>query len=290
MDKKQDSRNESINIEINLLVEAIRAKFGYDFRNYSRAHIKRRILHHLGLSGLDSISEMQGKVLHDEGFIQDLLNDLSITVTEMFRDPDFYIALRKEVLPALRTWPFFRIWHAGCSTGEEVYSMAILLKEEGLYDRAQIYATDFNRRALQTAKEGIYPAEHIREYSSNYQKAKGKSDLSDYYNSSYNSVIMNNALKKNIVFAEHNLVTDGDFTEANLIICRNVLIYFDRQLQYKTHNLFLNSLVPGGYLCLGSKETLQFSDAFPYFTVVDESQKIYHKKYILPSQPGYDEV
>ena len=199
----------------------------------------------------------------------------------MFRDPEFYKALRKEVLPALQTWPFFRIWHAGCATGEEVYSMAILLMEEGLYDRVQIYATDFNQHALQTAKAGIYPADRFNEYAANYKKAQGKKKLSDYYNSSYDSVMINNALKKNIVFAEHNLVTDSDFAEANLIICRNVLIYFDRELQNKTHKLFLYSLVQGGYLCLGSKETLQFSDAFPYFNVVDEAQKIYRKKYQL---------
>lgn len=281
MDKEQE--NSITNIEIGLLLEAVYQRYGYDFRNYSRAHLKRRLLHRLGLTGLNNISEMQGKLLHDPSFIQNLLYDLSITVTEMFRDPDFYKTVRKDVLPVLKTYPFCRIWHAGCATGEEVYSMAILLMEEGLYERSQIYATDFNHKALQIAKTGIYSSEHTKEYTANYQRAGGLQNFQDYYATTYNSIILDNDLKRNIVFAEHNLVTDSDFAEINLVICRNVLIYFDRKLQSQVHKLFFNSLVKGGYLCLGSKETMQFSDYASFFNIVDANQKIYQKKYSINS-------
>ncbi|MCK9616843.1 MAG: protein-glutamate O-methyltransferase CheR [Lentimicrobiaceae bacterium] len=277
----KELHNETLNIEINLLLEAIYQRYGFDFRNYSKAHLKRRLLHRLGLSGLNNISEMQGKLLHEENFIHTLLSDLSITVTEMFRDPEFYKSVRNHVFPSLKTYPFFRIWHAGCSTGEEVYSMAIMLMEEGLYNRAQIYATDFNHKALQVAKTGVYSAEHCKEYGNNYQKAGGKKDFSDYYASTYNSIILDNDLKRNIVFAEHNLVIDSDFTEVNLIVCRNVLIYFNSKLQNEVHLLFLKSLIKGGFLCLGSKESIQFSKSASFFTAVDANQKIYQKKYAV---------
>ncbi len=276
-DKELLKENE--NIEIELFLQAIYMKFGYDFRNYGKAHIKRRVRHRLSVSDFDNVCELINKMLYDPVFYQEVLQDLSITVTEMFRDPDFYLAVRKEVVPLLKTYPFIKIWHAGCATGEEVYSMAILLKEEGLLKRSQIYATDFNQMALQKARNGIYPIERIKEYTQNYQKSGGKASFSDYYNARYESVILNESLKENIVFADHNLVTDGVFGEMNLVICRNVMIYFDKELQNKVIKLFYDSLVPGGFLCLGSKESLRFADIAHKFDVTTEKQKIYRKKF-----------
>ncbi len=273
-----DITNQTINIEIDLILEAIYNKYGYDFRNYSKAHVKRRLLNRLATSNLKSISEMQHKVLHEPEFFEVLLRDLSINVTEMFRDPGFYLALRKEVIPVLKTYPFIKIWHAGCSTGEEVYSFAVLLKEEGLYDRSQIYATDFNRDVLDIAKKGIYPIDRIKEFTANYQAAGGKQSFSDYYMANYNSVIYDQSLKKNLVFAEHNLVTDSVFAEVNLVICRNVLIYFNKELQNRVVSLFYDSLINGGYLGLGSKETIQFTTVGNSFDVTNKDEKIYKKK------------
>jgi len=271
--------NQNINLEISLLLEAIFNKYGYDFRNYSKAHIKRRILHRLSLSGLDNISAMTHKAIYDKNFASQILLDFSINVTEMFRDPDFYTFIRKEVIPILKTYPFTKIWHAGCATGEEVYSMAILLKEENLYDRTQIYATDFNAKVIKSAKEGIYSIKNIKDFTRNYQKAGGKESFSDYYTANYDSVIIDNSLKKNIVFSEHNLVTDSVFAEVNMIICRNVLIYFNRDLQNKVLNLFNDSLVPGGILGLGTKESLQFLEKGKNYNCIDLKNKIYRKKY-----------
>ena len=278
MNEKEIIR-ENEDIEIELFLQAIYMKYGYDFRNYGKAHIKRRVRHRISVSGFDSVTEMIHKLLYDEVFYQELLQDLSITVTEMFRDPEFYRAVRKEVVPLLKTYPFIKIWHAGCATGEEVYSMAILLREEGLLKRSQIYATDFNQLALQKARNGIYPIDRIREFTQNYQKSGGKSSFSDYYNARYESVILNESLKENIVFADHNLVTDGVFGEMNMIICRNVMIYFDKDLQNKVIRLFFDSLVPGGFLCLGSKESLRFAEIAGRFESTSEREKIYRKKF-----------
>ena len=280
MINKIDNYNHTINIEIDLILEGIYNKYGYDFRNYSKAHVKRRLLNRLSASKLNSISEMQHKVLHDPKYFEILLRDLSINVTEMFRDPGFYLALRKEVIPILKTYPFFKVWHAGCATGEEVYSFAVVLKEEGIYDRAQIYATDFNHDVLDVAKKGIYPIDRIKEYTSNYQAAGGTQSFSDYYMANYNSVIYDQSLKKNLVFAEHNLVTDSVFAEVNLIICRNVLIYFNKELQNRVISLFHDSLINGGYLGLGSKETLQFTTKATKFDIVNANEKIYKKKIV----------
>ncbi len=279
MKKEQEILKENENIEIELFLQAIYMKFGYDFRNYGKAHIKRRVRHRLSVSGFNNISELIHKMLYDPVFYQEILQDLSITVTEMFRDPDFYISIRKEVVALLQTYPFLKIWHAGCATGEEVYSMAILLKEEGLLKRSQIYATDFNQIALQKARNGIYPIDRIKEYTQNYQKSGGKASFSDYYNARYESVILDESLKENIVFADHNLVTDGVFGEMNMIICRNVMIYFDKDLQNKVIKLFFDSLVPGGFLCLGSKESLRFGIHASKFDATIEKQKIYRKKF-----------
>ncbi|NOU45563.1 MAG: protein-glutamate O-methyltransferase CheR [Bacteroidales bacterium] len=265
------------NHELELFLELIYRVFGYDFRNYNKAHVKRRILHRINNLELGSISELQHKVLHEAGYFDLILRDLSINVTEMYRDPGFYKSMREEVIPILRTYPYIKIWHAGCATGEEVYSFAILLQEEGLYERAQIYATDFNQIVLEIAKKAIYPVSKIKEYTRNYQESGGKKSFSDYYVARYDSVIFDQSLKKNIVFAEHNLVTDSVFAEVNLIICRNVLIYFNKELQNKVVRLFTESLIKGGFLGLGSKENLMFTDVFDQYQTIDLKEKIYKK-------------
>lgn len=275
---REFSSDQTEDIEIELLLEGVYRRFGYDFRGYNRAHVKRRLLHRLASLGLSSVSQLQHKILHEDLFFQVILRDLSINVTEMYRDPTFYKKLRTEVIPLLKTYPYLKVWHAGCSTGEEVYSVAILLLEEGLLDRTQIYATDFNPQVLEVAKKGIYPVSRIKEYTYNYQVAGGKHSFSNYYTARYDSVIFDLDLKKNIVFAEHNLVTDHVFAEVNLIICRNVLIYFNKQLQNRVVKLFTESLVKGGYLGLGSKENLMFTEVFDAFEVVDSKEKIYQKK------------
>lgn len=273
---KRETSNE--NLEISLLLDAIYRKYGYDFRDYSTASIKRRILRRLSMSGLKSISELQHKIIYDESFFTSLLHDLSVNFTEMFRDPSFYRMLRKKIIPQLNDLPFLKIWHAGCATGEEVYSVAIVLKEEGLYNRTQIYATDFNEKVIQKAKEGIYDIERLKMYTHNYQKAGGLASFADYYTARYEYVLMKKSLKKNITFSDHNLVTDGVFGEMNMILCRNVLIYFSRELQNRVFRLFKESLSNGGFLCVGTKESIRFSDISDDFEDVAKKEKIYRKK------------
>lgn len=279
MKQEEEKIYSTENIEIRLLLEGVFLKYGYDFRDYGKAHVKRRILHRLGLSDLKTISDLQAKVLHDKSFFQLLLHDLSINTTEMFRDPDFFKEIREQVVPILKTYPYFKAWHAGCSTGEEVYSMAIILSEEDLYNRAQLYATDFNHTALQKAKEAIYPAGNMKEYTRNYIKAGGKSSFAEYYNARYDSAIINKHLKKNIVFSDHNLVTDSVFGEMHMVMCRNTLIYFNKSLQDRAIKLFYDSLIPGGFLCLGSKESLTFSAHRDLFEPFNQKLKIFRKKY-----------
>lgn len=273
-----ESNADLLNIEIQLLLEAIFLRYGYDFRNYSKAHIKRRILHRLGMSMLSSVTQLQDRILRERAFFIEFLDDLSINVTEMFRDPEFYKSLRETIIPKLRTYAYFKIWHAGCSTGEEVFSLSILLKEEGLLDRCQVYATDFNRNVLEIAREGVYQKSDIEQYEMNYQLSGGSKKLSDYYKSRYGSVIFDKELSNKIVFADHNLVTDNVFADVNLILCRNVLIYFEKELQDKVIGLFYDSLIPSGILCLGTKESIKFSRHGNLFEIVDEKQKIYKKK------------
>lgn len=269
---------ENERLEIRLLLEAIFLKYGYDFREYSAAHTKRRLRHRLGISNFHNFSEMQHAVIHDEEFFNDLLLDLSINVTEMFRDPHFYMAVRDVLLPRLKTYPFIKVWHAGCATGQEVYSMCILLEEEGMKDRAQIYATDFNALVLERAKAGIYPMDAVREYTANYQRAGGKQSFSDYYTADYDHVAISGSLRDRVLFSSHNLVTDGVFGEMHVIFCRNVLIYFNRELQNKVLKLFYDSLVPGGYLCLGTKESLKFTEFADLFEPVAGREKIFRKR------------
>jgi len=269
--------SENENIEINLLLEAIYQKYGYDFRDYSRASIKRRIKHTLSMSGIENISEMIHLVLYDEHFFNTLLMNFSINVTEMFRDPKFYEALNDTVIKALARQSFIRIWHAGCATGEEAYSMAILLKEAGLYERSRIYATDFNEEVIHKAREGIYPINNILKYGHNYKKTTGKDNFSKYYTSRYDYAIIDRSLRKNIIFSDYNLVTDNVFCEMDLIVCRNVLIYFNKKLQNRVINLFIESLAPKGFLCLGLQESINFSDYANHFNEIARKEKIFQK-------------
>jgi len=246
-------------IEIELLLEGVFRQYGFDFRSYAFASIRRRLWKHITAAGLRTISALQEQVLHDPVAMDRLLLDLSVNVTAMYRDPVFYQAFRQEVVPRLRTYPFIRVWHAGCSTGEEVVSMAILLQEEGLYDRARIYATDINEVVLQQARTGIFPLDRMQEYTENYIRAGGTRSFSEYYTARYDGALFSPALLANVVFSQHNLATDRSFAEFNVIICRNVLIYFDRSLQARVHALFYESLATFGVLGLGSKESLRLS-------------------------------
>jgi chemotaxis protein methyltransferase CheR len=227
--------------------------------------------------GLTTISGLQERVLHEPAMMERLLLDLSINVTAMFRDPGFYRVFREQVVPTLRTYPFIRLWHAGCATGEEVYSMAMLLEEESLYERSRIYATDINEVVLQKAKAGIFPLERMQEYTENYIAAGGKRAFSDYYVAKYGGALFSPSLTRNVVFSQHNLVTDSSFSEFNAILCRNVLIYFDKSLQARVHELFYNSLVMFGILALGSRESLRFSPYEDSYEQINGPEKIYRK-------------
>jgi chemotaxis protein methyltransferase CheR len=264
-------------IEVELLLEGIYRHYGFDFRSYAYASIRRRLWKRIEAEGLGTVSALQGVILHQPQMMEKLLLDLSINVTAMFRDPTFYQAFRDRVVPLLRTYPYIRIWHAGCATGEEVYSMAILLQEEGLYDRSRIYATDINEVVLQKAKEGIFPLDRMQEYTENYIAAGGKRAFSDYYTAKYGGALFNPSLTKNVVFSLHNLVTDRSFAEFNVILCRNVLIYFDKSLQARVHGLFYDSLATFGILVLGSKESLRFSPYEDNYEQINGPEKIFRK-------------
>jgi chemotaxis protein methyltransferase CheR len=264
-------------IEIELLLEGIYRHYGFDFRSYAYASVRRRLWKRIEAEGLGTVSALQEKVLHEPEIMERLLLDLSINVTAMFRDPDFYVAFRRHVIPILRTYPFVRLWHAGCATGEEVYSMAILLTEEGLYERSRIYATDINEVVLKKAKEGIFPLDRMQEYTENYIAAGGTRAFSDYYVAKYDGALFSPALTKNVVFSQHNLVTDHSFSEFNVILCRNVLIYFDKSLQARVLQLFYESLPMFGILTLGSKESLRFSPHDNAYEQLSGPQKIYRK-------------
>jgi chemotaxis protein methyltransferase CheR len=264
-------------IEIELLLEGIYQQYGFDFRSYAYASIRRRLWKRIEAEGLSTISSLQEQVLHQPQMMEKLLLDLSINVTSMFRDPGFYRVFREQVVPTLRTYPFIRIWHAGCATGEEVYSMAILLEEEGLYERSRIYATDINEVVLQKAKTGIFPLDRMQEYTENYIAAGGKRAFSDYYTAKYGGALFSPSLTKNVVFSQHNLVTDRSFSEFNVILCRNVLIYFDKTLQARVVTLFYESLAMFGILALGSKESLRFSPQEDCYEQINGPEKIYRK-------------
>lgn len=264
-------------IEIELLLEGVFRHYGFDFRSYAYASIRRRLWKRIDAEGLSSISELQTLVLHNPQAMERLLLDLSVSVTAMFRDPGFYQVFRSDVVPLLRTYPFIRIWHAGCSTGEEVYSMAILLEEEDLLERTRIYATDINAAVLQQARAGIFPLNRMQEYTENYIRAGGKRSFSEYYTAKYDGALFSPLLSRNTVFSQHNLVTDRSFAEFTVIFCRNVLIYFDRDLQDHVHSLFYDSLVMFGILALGSKESLRFSQYEPCYEKLHPREKLYRK-------------
>jgi chemotaxis protein methyltransferase CheR len=264
-------------LEIELLLEAIYRRYGLDFRQYAQASLKRRLYRRLHAEGLETLSELQNRLLHDPPCMERLLLDLSINVTAMFRDPSFYVAVREKIVPALHTYPFTRIWCAGCSTGEEVYSLAILLHEEGLYEKTRIYATDINEHVLQTAREGVFPLERMKQYTQNYIKGGGTGDFSEYYVAAYDSVRFARSLTENIVFAQHNLAMDRGFNEFNVIVCRNVMIYFDKALQNHVHNLFYDSLDMFGILALGHKESIGFTRLADRYEEIDAGERIYRK-------------
>ncbi|MEO6867555.1 MAG: protein-glutamate O-methyltransferase CheR [Gaiellales bacterium] len=264
-------------IEAQLLLDGVHQHYGYDFREYSAASLRRRLAKRMNDEGLATLSQLQDLVLHDGEALSRLLMDLSINVTSMFRDPGFYASFREKVLPLLRTYPFFRIWHAGCSTGEEAYSMAILLHEEGLLDRARIYATDMNEAVLDKARAGIFPVDQMRENTTNYLKAGGTAAFSDYYLARYDGALFHRWLSENIIFAKHNLVVDGPFNEFHVVVCRNVMIYFDQNLQNRVHGLFYDSLARRGVLALGSKESIRFTDHAASYEELDPTWKLYRR-------------
>ena len=264
-------------LEIELLLEAVYRRYGFDFRQYAQASLKRRLWRRAYAEGVHSISELQSRLLHEPQSMERLLLDLSINVTSMFRDPTFYLAFREHVVPLLHTYPFTRIWCAGCSTGEEVYSLAIVLQEEGLYERTRIYATDINESVLATARAGIFPLDKMQQYTQNYIRGGGKLDFSRYYLAAYDAAQFAKTLTENVVFAQHNLATDRAFNQFNVIVCRNVMIYFDKALQDRVHALFYDSLERFGVLALGHKETLAFTPLADRYEELDPAERIYRK-------------
>jgi chemotaxis protein methyltransferase CheR len=271
------SHDELERIETDLLLEGIFRRYGFDFREYAPASLKRRLWRRIHAEGLTSVSALQERVLHDSACMERLLLDLSINVTAMYRDPSFYSAFRDRVVPLLRTYPFARVWNAGCSTGEEVYSIAILLQEEGLYDKTRIYATDINESVLERARAGVFPLDKMQEYTQNYIAAGGKRSFSEYYVANYEGARFARPLLENVVFAQHNLVSDRSFNEFHVIICRNVMIYFDKPLQDRVHRLFYDSLATFGVLALGHKESIKFSPHEERYEKLDAEERLYRK-------------
>ncbi|MGE7138075.1 CheR family methyltransferase [Luteibacter sp. NPDC031894] len=269
-------------IEIQLFIRAMQLRHDYDFSGYAAASLKRRLQQIVRLHDTGTIGGIVQRVLHEEGFVRKVIEGLSVPVSDMFRDPPVFRALREKVLPVLASYPQVNIWQAGCAHGQEVYSLAILLEEEGLYDRAHIYATDFNDAALAAAAEGIYPTREAREWSRSYLDAGGRRSFSDYYSARYEFIRLDQRLRRNVTFFNHNLVTDNVFCEAHLILCRNVLIYFDNALQDRTLQLFRDSLVRGGFLCLGSRENVDFSPVASELSGVEPALRIYR----LAGTPG----
>ena len=264
-------------IEVQVLLEAIYQHYGFDFRGYAPGSLKRRLWRRAYAEKVETMSALQDRVLHDPGVMESLLLDLSINVTSMFRDPSFFQAMRQKLVPLLRTYPFIRIWNAGCSTGEETFSLAILLREEGIYERARIYATDINDKVLERARAGVFPLEKMRDYTENYIRAGGTEEFSAYYTAEGAFARFNRDLSDHVVFAQHNLVSDAAFNEFHLIVCRNVMIYFDRSLQNKVHGLFLHSLSRFGVLALGHKESIRFTEHAAAYEELDGDEKIYRR-------------
>jgi chemotaxis protein methyltransferase CheR len=272
----QDSQSVQ-EIELQLLLEGIFRHYGFDFRNYAMSSLRRRVKNFMRDEDIGSISLLQDRLLHDRAWMERFLYALSVNVSAMFRDPPFYRTFRKEVIPLLKTYPFIRIWLAGVSMGEEVYSLAILLQEEGIYDRCRIYATDINDAVLKKAKEGIYSLDLMQTYTNNYIRAGGTRAFSDYYTAAYDRVILKSSLRENVVFAQHNLASDASFNEFHVILCRNVMIYFNSQLQTHVHQLLHDSLVMFGILGLGARETLKFSPYEYAYQEIDDTSRLYRR-------------
>jgi chemotaxis protein methyltransferase CheR len=271
------ARDDIEEIELALLLDGVFRRYGFDFREYAPASLRRRVWRRANAEGLETLSGLQERLLHDPACMERLLLDLSINVTSMFRDPTFYVAFRQKVVPQLRTYPFTRFWVAGCSTGEEVYSLAILLHEAGLYERTRIYATDINESVLERARAGVFPLEKMKEYTQNYIRAGGSRAFSEYYLAAYDGAQFQRSLIENVVFAQHNLVSDRSFNEFNVIVCRNVMIYFDRTLQGRVHELFYESLAHLGVLGLGHKEAIHFSPFESRYEELDPVEKLYRR-------------
>ncbi len=264
-------------LEVQLLLEGIYQRWGYDFRQYALSSLRRRIRMIVERRRLGSVSALQEQVLRDPQALDELLLALSVHATAMFRDPPFFAALRSLVIPRLRTYPFIRIWCAGCSTAEEVYSLAIVLEEEGIYDRCRVYATDFNEAVIRTAKAGVFPLEVMKEYPTNYQAAGGRHAFSSYYTAAYDHVLVDPKLRRNVLFAQHNLAIDASFNEFQLLLCRNVMIYFNRDLQARVHDLLYESLPIYGFLALGNRESLHMTPHEHDYEPCDERNKIYRR-------------
>jgi chemotaxis protein methyltransferase CheR len=264
-------------LELELLLEGVFRRYGYDFRDYARTSIRRRVTGLMQAEGVATVSALQERVLHDTAAWERFLQGVSVNVSAMFRDPSFFLAFRQRAVPLLRTYPFIRIWQAGCSLGEEAYSLAILLQEEGLYERSLIYATDINEVTLRQAREGIYPADLMQRYTQNYIQAGGRRSFSEYYTARYDFAMLRPSLQQNIVFSQHNLVSDGGFNEFNVVLCRNVMIYFNRSLQERTHTLLHTSLSMFGVLGLGARETLRFLPHERSYEPLVPEEKLYKR-------------
>jgi chemotaxis protein methyltransferase CheR len=267
------------NVEIRLLLKGIHEVYGYDFRDYADASMKRRLTHWLAESGFDTFSAAQSRLLRDTALFDSLLRGITVNVTEMFRDPAFFKAFRSQVVPFLKTYPFVKIWHAGCATGEEAYSMAILLNEEGMTGHYRMYATDINEAVLQRAAEGIVSLADMQKFTRNYQKSGGTGSFADYYTARYDRAVLSGALKKDIVFAPHNLATDAEFGEMHVVLCRNTMIYFKPALKERCLRLFDSSLLPGGFLCVGLKETLEEKSVADHYQEHVPGTRIFRKRY-----------
>jgi len=277
MTEAENPRNVE-DIEIRLLLEALFLTYHYDFRNYAMASVKRRLRQARQALGFATISAMQESILHDPSLLPKLLGYLTVQVSEMFRDPSFFRAIREKVVPHLKTYPSLKVWIAGCSAGEELYSMVILFREEGLEERTLFYATDINAEALAVAEAGVYALDRVQLFTENHRKSGGKSSLSDYYQAAYGRASFDKSLRRNVVFSDHSLVTDAVFAEMHLISCRNVLIYFDRDLQDRAIRLFEGSMVRKGFLGLGAKESLRFSALAGSFEELSREEKLYQKR------------
>ncbi|MFL9482276.1 CheR family methyltransferase [Chitinophagaceae bacterium LWZ2-11] len=272
------NRVELTHDELEDIIHVLKYNYGYDFSNYAKASFERRVLKFMTDFRIRSAYDLKFQLINEPVTFEHFVQTVTVNVTEIFRDPTFYKEIREKVIPILASYPIIKIWHAGCSTGEEVFSMCILLHEAGLLQRSKIYATDINPSNLEKARTGIIPMEYMREYTSNYIQAGGTKDFSDYYTALYNHAIIQKELRENVVFSQHNLVTDSVFNEFQLIFCRNVMIYFDKDLQKRVFELFYESLSPLGFLAIGMKESLLFSGIKKKFETISSRNKIYKRK------------